>query len=371
MWLCNFYMYQDEIFINYVGAPASYPIILEKSFLGLRNALTSLKLNNRRYMIITDTNVSKLYLDEFSEILHPISKSISNFVFKSGENSKNLDTIKLIFSKLLEEKFDREDILIALGGGVTGDIVGFAAATYLRGINFIQIPTTLLAMVDSSLGGKTGVDFLSYKNMIGAFHQPKLVYMNLPILRSLPQREINAGISESIKSALIKDAEYYTWLCNNREDIMTYRYDTIKNLIIKSCYIKKNIIEEDPYEKGNRALLNFGHTIGHAIEKLKIFTLLHGECIAIGMVSAAYISYKRQLISKNELDDIINSIKAYNLPTSVSGLSAEEIYSVTRLDKKMQANTIKFILLKEIGNAYIDTKVSKDEMLEAIRFIMD
>jgi 3-dehydroquinate synthase len=362
-------MYQDKIIVNYEGKP-SYPIIFDRDFTGLSIALSELNLQNRRFMIISDSNIGKLYLKECIDILRPVAKSVNSITFEAGENSKNLDTVKFIYSSLIEHKFDRNDIIFALGGGVTGDLAGFVAATYLRGIDFIQLPTSLLAMADSSIGGKTGVDFLAYKNMVGAFHQPKLVYMNLSTLNTLPEREFNSGMSEIIKHGLIKDAEYYRWLCMNKDSIKALNYEALKQMVIRSCTIKKDVVEADPKEQGERALLNFGHTIGHAIEKLLEFKMLHGECVAVGMVASAYISKKRAYISDELLDDIISSIKEYNLPVSVSGISAEKIYAVTKLDKKMDSDKIKFILLKKIGSAYINTTVSKEEMLEAIDFIL-
>lgn len=363
-------MYKDKIDVNYEGKPA-YSILFDRDFSGLREALISLELQNRRFMIITDSNVEKLYLNQCMELLGPIAGSTVHFTFEAGEGSKNLDTVKLVYHKLIENNFDRKDIIIALGGGVTGDLAGYAAATYLRGIEFIQVPTTLLSMTDSSIGGKTGVDFMSYKNMIGAFHQPKLVYMNLSSLNSLPEREFNSGMSEIIKHGLIKDASYFSWLQKNKDAIKALEFDTLKEMIIRSCLIKKYVVEDDPKEQGDRALLNFGHTIGHAIEKLMDFHLLHGECVAIGMAGAAYLSYKRGSIPKEKLENINNTIKAYGLPTNVGSLSPEDIYAVTRFDKKMQSNKIKFILLKEIGNAVIDSTVSEDEMTEAIRFVLE
>lgn len=363
-------MYEDKVIVKYENMPG-YSILFQNDFNGLQDALGSLELNNRRFMIISDSNVSRLYLDELSNIVKPLAKNLLSFIFDAGENSKNLDTVSDAYSMLIREQFDRNDILIALGGGVTGDLTGFVAATYLRGIDYIQVPTTLLSMVDSSIGGKTGVDFKAYKNMIGAFHQPKLVYMNLSTLNSLPRREFNAGMGEIVKHGLIKDVSYYSWLNENQNHILSLEYELLKQMIVTSCHIKKDVVENDPKEKGDRALLNFGHTIGHAIEKLIDFKLLHGECVAIGMVAAAYISYKRELISKNDLINIIDSIKEFGLPCKVKGLDPNDIYSVTKLDKKMQSDKIKFILLKKIGSAFIDSSVSKDEMLEAIEFILN
>lgn len=362
-------MHQDMITVHYEGKPA-YNIIFDKDFSGLQEALLSLGLQKRRFMIITDPNVGKLYLDNCLKILEPVAGNISSFVFEAGEENKNLNTVNLVYQHLINNKFDRSDIIIAMGGGVTGDLAGFAAATYLRGIDFVQIPTTLLAMADSSIGGKTGVDYMAYKNMVGAFHQPKLVYMNLSALNSLPKREFNAGMSEIIKHGLIKDSGFYCWICDNRDKIKSLDYETLKQMVVKSCNIKKNVVEADPKEKVERALLNFGHTIGHAIEKLLDFRLLHGECVAVGMIAAGYISYKRGLISKTELDDMTSLIQYFNLPTSISGPAPEEIYDVTKLDKKMKSDIIKFILLNGIGNAFIDMTVSKDEMIEAIQYVL-
>lgn len=363
-------MYQDKINVQYEGKHA-YSIIIDSDFSGLRDALSELGLQNKRYMIIADSNVGAIYLKDCIELLKPMASHLTSLTFEAGETSKNLDTVKLVYSRLIEHKFDRKDIIIALGGGVTGDLAGFIAATYLRGIDFIQIPTTLLAMADSSIGGKTGVDFMAYKNMIGAFHQPKLVYMNLSTLNTLPIREFNSGMSEIIKHGLIKDATYYSWLSANIDSIRSLDYDSLKKLVLISCNIKKDVVEADPKEQSVRALLNFGHTIGHAIEKLKDFNLLHGECISIGMVAAAFISYKRGYISKDQLDDIIRMLKGYDLPTSIEGLKAVDIYNVTRLDKKMQSDKIKFILLKDIGEAIIDSTLTMEEMLEAIEFILN
>lgn len=364
------FMYQDKIIVNYYDVPA-YSILFDKDFSELKDALSSLGLNNRRFLIVSDTNVSKLYMEDVINLICPIARSVKSFTFEAGENSKNLDTVSEVYRILIREKFDRNDILIALGGGVTGDLTGFVAATYLRGIDYIQVPTTLLSMVDSSIGGKTGVDFKSYKNMIGAFHQPKLVYMNLSTLNSLPKREFKAGMAEIIKHGLIKDSKYYSWIFDNKDQILSLDYELLKEMIYTSCMIKKDVVEKDPKEKGDRALLNLGHTIGHAIEKLMDFNLLHGECVSLGIEAAAYISYKRNLINKDNLQHIINAIKAFDLHADIKALSPEDIYLVTKLDKKMQSDKIKFILLKHIGLAYIDTTVSKDEMINAIEFIQN
>ena len=212
-----------------------------------------------------------------------------------------------MYEFLIKNHFDRNDILIALGGGVVGDLTGYTAATYMRGIDFIQIPTTLLSQVDSSIGGKTGVDLKSYKNMVGAFHHPKLVYINVKTLNSLPRREFSSGMAEIIKHGLIMDKEYFVWLNNNSNHIKSLDTKILVEMIYGSCFIKKTVVEEDPNEKGLRAILNFGHTIGHAIEKSKKFKLLHGECVSLGMVAALRISFDREQISYEQLSKAIKT----------------------------------------------------------------
>lgn len=342
----------------------------EADFNKLPDSLVTLGLKNRKIMIITESNVEKYYLKQLKDVLGSISDSVYDYTFQAGESSKNLDTVSSCYEKLILLGFDRNDVLVALGGGVVGDLTGFVAATYLRGVRFIQVPTSLLAMVDSSIGGKTGVDFKAYKNMVGAFHQPKLVYMNLNTLLTLAEREYFSGMGEIIKHGLIKDSAFYIWLKENYAGICEKKYEVLLEMIYKNCLIKKAVVEEDPKEQGERALLNFGHTIGHSVEKLMNFTMLHGECVAVGMVASAYISKERGSLSALEYEDILDTIKLFKQPISVNGLSAEETYEVTKLDKKMDLNRIKFILLETIGKSVIDTTVSKEEMLTAIHSIL-
>lgn len=355
--------------VNYEGRPA-YNIWLEPDFTRLALAVSPLKLSNRKVMIITDSNVGKHYLEELKTAISLISKVVDSITFPAGENSKNLDTVSHCYERLIQAGFDRNDLLIALGGGVVGDLTGFVAATYLRGIRFIQVPTSLLSMVDSSIGGKTGVDFKAYKNMVGAFHQPELVFMNLSTLLTLPEAEYYSGMGEIIKHGLIKDITYYRWLKQQEAGIIARDYHTLLEMIYQSCLIKKAVVEQDPKEQGDRALLNYGHTIGHSVEKLKELTLLHGECVCIGMAAASFLSYQRGAISEAEYQDILQTIQSFRQPIHVRGLSAEEVYEVTKLDKKMDSDKIKFILLREVGNAVIDTTVTKDEMLSAIQSII-
>ncbi len=358
-----------KLTVNYEGQPA-YDIFIEPDFMKLAQAVKDLGMEGRRFMILTDSNVGKFYLEGLSRQLQPIAKSVHSFTFPAGEKSKTLDTVSLCYEQLIQSGMDRNDVLVAMGGGVVGDLTGYVAATYLRGIRFIQVPTSLLAMVDSSIGGKTGVDFKAYKNMVGAFYQPKLVYMNISTLLSLPEAEYFSGMGEIIKHGLIKDASYYQWIKDYTIKICTRKYEPLRDMISRSCEIKKAVVEQDPKELGDRALLNFGHTIGHSVEKLKNFSLLHGECVCIGMAAASYLSMKRGLISPDDYTDILAVFQRFRQPVSTNGITAEEIYEVTKLDKKMDADHVRFILLTGIGSSIIDTTVTKDEMLDAINTIL-
>lgn len=355
----------ELITVHYNEKPI-YDIAIEKDFSKLAMKVSELGISGRKLCIVTDSNVGELYADEVKNELEKTGNAVFVYTFRAGEASKNLNTVEDVYEYLIINKFDRKDMIVALGGGVVGDLAGFTAATYLRGIDFIQVPTSLLAQVDSSIGGKTGVDFRAYKNMVGAFHQPRLVYMNLSVLGSLSERLFNSGFGEIIKHGFIMDKEYYTWLKENIQYIKSHDYDALENMIAISCNIKRRVVELDPTEKGDRALLNFGHTLGHAIEKLKNFELYHGECVVLGMVAALEISRTRQLISDAEYEDAINTFKAYNFPVTVGGISVEDVIKVSKNDKKMDAGKIKFILLDRIGNAYIDKTVTDDEMRAAL-----
>ena len=346
-----------------------YDIVFSQSFEDLWFDLEELGITNRRVMIITDSNVRSLYAEELFKSLQDKCLKASIFSFPAGEEYKTLDTVKEAYKQLIEEGFDRKDLLLAVGGGVVGDVTGYIAATYLRGVDFVQIPTTLLAQADSSIGGKTGVDFDGYKNMVGAFKMPVLVYMNLSTLKTLSDRQYFNGFAEIMKHGLIKDAGFFEWLISNMYEICEKDLDIVEEMIIHSCTIKKLVVEKDPTEQGERALLNFGHTIGHAIEKAKGFELLHGECVALGCVAAAFISWKRELLTMEEYYEIRDMFVPFNLPISIEGIDPEEILKLTKSDKKMEAGKVKFVLLKRIGRSMIDKTVREEEILAAIKEI--
>lgn len=354
--------------ITYEKKPC-YEIVFEQSFDKIGEELLALGTEEKRLCIVTDDTVCRLYGEEVLNQLKGRCKKAVMYSFPAGEAHKTLDTIKDIYRFLIAEGFDRKDMLLALGGGVTGDMTGFAAATYLRGIDYVQIPTTLLAQADSSIGGKTGVDFDGYKNMVGAFKMPRLVYMNVSTLKTLEERQYYSGFAEIMKHGLIKDEAFYLWLLENMYEISDRETDILQEMVYRSCLVKKKVVEKDPKETGERALLNFGHTIGHAIEKAKDFTLFHGECVALGAVAASYISYKRGMLKMEEYYEIRDMFVPFNLPISVDGIDPKEIVRLCRSDKKMAAGKINFVLLSKIGKAVLDNTVTQEEILDAVNEI--
>ncbi len=359
----------NTITVNKNSKPC-YDIYITKGFEELSEQLTKLSLNNRKYAIISDSRVAPIYADKLTEALKDCAGEVVVYSFKAGEESKNLDTINEIYDFLLENNFTRSDVLIALGGGVVGDMTGFVAATYMRGIDFIQVPTTLLSMVDSSIGGKTGVDYKQYKNMIGAFNMPRLVYINTDTLSTLDGRQFYAGMAEVMKYGLIRRQVFYVWILENMYEIHDKDEAALEYMISQCCQIKKEYVEKDPFDKGERAILNFGHTVGHAIEKAMDFKLLHGECVALGSVAAAYVSWKKEYIQMEDYYEIRDMFVPFNLPISIDNITSEAILENIKFDKKHDGSTLNFISLKKVGKAFIDTTVTEEELKAAIDEIL-
>ncbi|MCR4788248.1 MAG: 3-dehydroquinate synthase [Lachnospiraceae bacterium] len=352
----------EKMTVNYENKPC-YDVIIDDSLASFPKELIR---EGSRICIVTDDNVANACLDEVKK---EIFRDALVFCIKPGEESKNLDTVKDIYAFLVKNDFSRTDMLVALGGGVVGDITGFVAATFKRGISFIQIPTSLLAMVDSSVGGKTGVDFDSYKNMIGAFYMPKHVYINVSFLKKLPDREFFNGFAEAMKSALIRDGIYYSWMIDKMYEICEKDPETLIHLINGSVSIKKTVVEQDPKEESLRMILNFGHTVGHAIEKYKGFELKHGECVALGCVCAAFISWKRDYLTMEEYYEIRDMFVPFNLPISTEMLDIDEVMNIMQNDKKVIDGKLRFILLKKIGKAVIENDVTEDEIRASLNEI--
>lgn len=362
----------ETIRVHRDGVPI-YDIVFAPSFSELPSGLLSLGYTrNTKLMIVTDSNVDPLYLAEISEILCRDFLVVRSFTLPAGEAHKTLDSITDLYEALILEHFDRKDLLIALGGGVIGDMTGFAAATYLRGVDFIQVPTSLLAMVDSSVGGKTGVDFKGYKNMVGAFYMPKLVYMNPSVLATLPAREIACGMGEVIKYGISMDADFYESLFSCTGQVKACDPDTMARIVHHCCCLKRDVVEEDPTEQGRRRILNFGHTIGHAVEKLMNFSLLHGECVAVGMCAAVYLSMRRGAVSEAEYGRLRALLASYDLPVGVSAddISPQEVLDTLYSDKKTVGGRIRFVLCTRVGESFIDASLTDEELLDAIRTVV-
>lgn len=352
-----------------------YNIVIESDFNKLPELILDIFSSCSKFMLIFDSNTELYFKEKILYKLKDIDRRLYTFSFPAGENSKNLSIVQHLYEELIRNNFERKDVILAVGGGVVGDLAGFAAATYLRGIRFAQIPTTLLAMSDSSVGGKTGVDFISYKNMVGAFHQPKLVYMNTDTLTTLSEREYLSGMAEVIKYGYVWDREFLAYLAENIDKIMAKDRTALEHIIFHSCRIKKEVVENDPLEKGLRAILNYGHTVGHAVEKLMNFSLLHGECVALGMAAAGRIAVSRRLIGEAELDKMKKLLTNYKLLKKISlaniTFTIQDVLQATKADKKMQGGKIKFILTKEIGKAEIYKDVTDEEILLGIEEIFE
>ncbi len=344
---------------------------ITNDFSKLREAVQALSIPKHRVCIVGDSNTFPLYGAQVREELAPVFSEVHEFVFEAGEEHKTLDSVRMLLRFLIEHHFDRKDCLVALGGGVIGDMTGFTASIYLRGIPVLQIPTTLLAQIDSSIGGKTAVDFDGFKNMVGAFHMPSLIYANTSVLNTLPEEQIVSGLGEVIKSALLGDHDFYLWLKDNRNAILDMNPSIMPEMISRTANIKIDIVHRDPTEQGERAFLNLGHTIGHAVEKYKNFALQHGTCVGLGMVAAAYLSYCRHLISMEELTDVKETCASFGLPLVTSGLDPREILRITKSDKKMSQGQIRFVLLSSLGQACLCDDVTDEELLQAIAYIME
>ena len=363
------YANENRLIVHLNNEPI-YDIVLTESFEGLSQELMTLGCEKKKLCIVTDSNVAPIYLEEIKNLVSRCCRMVTTYIIPAGEENKNLDTVRDVYEHLIQNKYDRKDYLIALGGGVVGDLCGCTAATSLRGIGFIQIPTTLLSQVDSSIGVKTGVDFDSYKNMVGAFHMPKLVYTNVSVLKTLPFEQFSNGMGEVIKHGLIRDKEYYEWILNNKEKIIVRDPEICRKLVYCSNLIKREVVEIDPTEQNERATLNFGHTLGHAVEKLMKLSILHGHCVALGALAALRICKNRGLVSTEQVECYRKTMEFFKMPMNVSGFEKHEVIAATKNDKKMEAGVIKFILLDEIGHAYIDKTVSEEEMEQALSAIM-
>ena len=345
--------------INVELGERRYPIVIGSELLGGGFDLAEY-VTGRDCLIVSNEIVAPLYIDKLVACLG--DKIIHDVTLPDGEAHKTTDAVATVIDQLVAVGANRDTTVIALGGGVVGDIAGFAAATYMRGVSFIQVPTTLLAQVDSSVGGKTGVNHPGGKNLIGAFHQPGLVMIDTDTLRTLPDRELSAGLAEVIKHGAIMDADYFTWLEVNIQALLAREPAAMADAIARSCEIKAAVVAEDEKERGKRALLNFGHTFGHAIENSVGYgEWLHGEAVGAGMVMAAALSGLDE-VAQSRLRSLIHAAK---LPTDVSALDADRLRSAMNLDKKVVDKKLRFVLLESLGQAYVSDDI-REAALNAV-----
>lgn len=343
----------------------SYPITIGHSLLS-DSALLARGAPGKRVAIVTNTVVAPLYLERVEAAFKAADKQVTAIVLPDGEEEKNWANLMKVFDALLSEKCDRKTTLVALGGGVIGDMTGFAAASYMRGVPFIQVPTTLLAQVDSSVGGKTGINHPLGKNMIGAFYQPQAVIADTATLGTLPNRELSAGLAEVIKHGAIIDADFFDWIETNIAALRARDPAALAYAIQRSCEIKADVVRQDEREGGLRAILNFGHTFGHAIEAgLGYGDWLHGEAVGCGMVMAADLSHRLGWLDAVSRDRIKRLVHAAGLPTVAPDLGAARWLELMEVDKKNEGGAIKFILLKPLGTAIV-TAAPEDALLATL-----
>jgi len=338
--------------INIQFDERSYPIYVGEGLIS-NYELISQHILGKKVAIITNETVADIYLKTLMDTVSS-HKELISIILPDGESYKSKDSLDSIYAQLLENKADREITLIALGGGVIGDITGFAAATYMRGVNFIQIPTTLLSQVDSSVGGKTGINHPLGKNMIGAFYQPKCVISDMNVLKTLPSRELSAGLAEVIKYGLIRDNKFFEWLESHIQYLMEMNPKYLIEAVQRSCENKAAVVEADEFESGIRAILNLGHTFGHAIEVAQGYgNWLHGEAVGAGMVMAAKLSQSMGWLADKDVGRIVALIKKAGLPTEPPKISVKKYMELMMLDKKTKDGQINLVLQKSIGDAVL------------------
>jgi 3-dehydroquinate synthase len=350
-----------------VNLPATpYDITVRPGLLANLGSLILPRIKSRIVAVVLDSHVGPLYRKTLEASFAAAGLEATIATLPAGETYKTIQYLLPVYDQFLGAKLERGTPVIAVGGGVIGDMAGFVAATLLRGVPFIQVPTTLLAMVDASVGGKTGINHAVGKNLIGAFHQPVAVFADPAVLKSLPHRELRGGLAECIKHDCIRDADGFASLEQNLPRALAVDLDYLTSLIAHNVAVKARIVEADPFEKGERAHLNFGHTFGHAIETISKYQYSHGESVALGMVAAIYVSQKLGLLSADAGQRIVNAIQLAGLPITGLTLDPQEVADALIYDKKVQSGKIRFILLDRIGHAVIRDDVSRELALEAI-----
>ena len=324
-----------------------------------------------RVLILSDTNVGKLYADSLAKLLQRAGKQTAVHLVPAGESSKSLAEAERVYTKAIEQRLDRKSAIVALGGGVVGDLAGFIAATYMRGVPFVQIPTSLLAQVDSSVGGKVAVNHRLGKNLIGAFYQPKRVFIDLYRLPTLPRRELSTGLGEIVKYGVIYDEALFSYLEDHAEAVLAMEIPAMEHLVVRSCEIKAEVVAQDEREAGLRAILNFGHTLGHAIEKeTRYVRYNHGEAVAVGMMGAAYLSRELGMVGNEEVVRLRELLQRFSLPTQAEGCTENGMYAAIFHDKKAVDGKIKWILMEGIGRVKAVSDVPEAAVRTCMRMII-
>ena len=347
-------------------AERSYPIHIGSGLLGQAELLLP-HIPTKKVAVVTNTTVGPLYLEPLQALLQDHHVDVVPIILPDGEEYKNTSTLGLIYTALLSHRCERNTPLIALGGGVIGDMTGYAAATYLRGVPFIQLPTTLLAQVDSSVGGKTGINHPLGKNMIGAFYQPQAVLADIATLQTLPDKELRAGLAEVIKYGLIRDLPFFVWLEQNIEKLLARDAQALQYAITRSCHNKAEVVAADERESGERALLNLGHTFGHAVETGMGYGIwLHGEAVAAGTIMAADLSCRLGWLTPQDMTRIRKLFERTGLPVIAPALGAEKYVQLMGLDKKVIGGKMRFVLLKGIGQAVVSSDVPQELLRQTL-----
>lgn len=341
----------------------SYPIYICQNQLHRLGEFVQQHNPCQRALVVTNTTVEKLYGKVVQDSLQGAGITTTLVAIPDGEAYKTLDTAAQVYDAAFEFNLDRKSVVVALGGGVVGDLAGFVAATYMRGVPFVQVPTTLLAQVDSSVGGKVAVNHPRGKNIIGSFYQPKLVFADIATLQTLPQRELKTGLAEVIKYGVIWDAQFFAYLETHIEQALGLDPQTVTEIVKKSCDIKAQVVAVDEREMGLRAILNYGHTFGHAIETLTNYQKYrHGEAVAIGMVWAAKLAAEIGMLSPQESQRLTNLVDQYGLPVQEQGLSAENIVQTMHHDKKAEGGQINYVLPTSIGTVELVNRLSAEQV---------
>ena len=353
--------------INVGLGSRTYPILIGRDSFRNKDLLDACGLRSRRYVVVTNDVVGPLYFERVAQFFSIRGAAVEQVIIPDGERFKTQETLTSIYDQLIERRVDRSTTIVALGGGVVGDVAGFAAATYQRGVPLVQIPTTLLSQVDSSVGGKTAINHPAGKNMIGSFYQPQAVIIDLEMLQSLPEREFQAGLAEVVKYGAIMDAAFFVWLEQNVTLLMKRDFDALGYAVERCCMSKARIVEDDETESGSRALLNFGHTFGHAIEAgLGYGKWLHGEAVAVGMLLASRLSVLMGSLTQSDWDRIERLLSSIGLPIDAPDLGRERYLELMGYDKKVLDGKLRLVLLKSLGAAYVTGDFPRDLLVEVL-----